>query len=98
MLRPIDIQSQFSQSPALSNKQQIVNQQITQQQEQLTDLMKKELVHNQEVIVQINQGEKVDNRNKQNRNIYDEQKKKKSKSKDGQEQAKATANQIDIRL
>lgn len=104
MLRPIDIQSQFAQSPTFASQQQAVNGQMAQSQEQLAQLIQKELADNQEVILEINHDEKIENKNKENKNTYKQQNKKKqkdkdkNKDKDKQGQISGSGNRIDIRL
>ena len=80
MIRPIDTQILYPQSPELSNKQQVDNQKPALQQDAFAQIMKDEVTQKKERVQQTEKDSKVKN--------DPNEKKKKQQSKKGKQSTK----------
>lgn len=103
MLRPIDTQILYPQSPQLSNRQQVDNQKATIQQDTFADIMKEETNQKKETIIKTEENQQVKNnkkdsekkRSKQSKNHPNKKKNLQENKKDEKIQTQST---IDIRI
>lgn len=84
MLRPIDTQTIYQQTPEVSNRQQGLKQGEELQQAQFAQIMHKETKEKQNVVIETRKDEKTDNNldKKQGRRSLNEQKKYKKRKND----------------
>ena len=101
MLRPIDTQTIYQQTPEVSNKQQAFKQGEEMQQTQFASIFNKETQEKQKVVIETKENAKTDNKlDKRNgRGTFAEQKKYKKKKKDIEKKdAKISSTHIDLRI
>ena len=100
MLRPIDTQTIYQQTPEVSNRQQGFKQSEEMQQTQFANLLHKETEEKQKVVIETKENAKTDNQldKRRGRNTAEGQKKYKKKKKDTKEEANTTSNHIDLRI
>lgn len=103
MLRPIDTQTIYQQSPEVSNRQQASKHGGEMQQTQLADILNKQTIDRQEMVNEINEDEKLDNDlNKEQRrqalNSPSKYKKKKKNDIHSKENKGNHTTHIDIRI
>lgn len=100
MLRPIDTQTIYQQTPEVSNRQQGARQSEEMQQTQFANILHKETEEKQKVVIETKENAKADNQldKRKGRNAAGEQKKYKSKKKDTVKEEKSTSNHIDLRI
>lgn len=94
MIRPIDTQILYPQSPALSNRQQHINEQGVLQQAQFAELLKKENQNKKETVEEIDKKQKLSYKKDEKRDKHN-----KKQNKKGEEQNKKIKQRhIDIRI
>ncbi len=100
MLRPIDTQTIYQQTPEVSNRQQGIKQSEEMQQTQFANIFHKETEEKQKVVIETKENAKADNQldKRKGRNASGEQKKYKNKKKDIEKEKKLTSNHIDLRI
>ena len=101
MLRPIDTQTIYQQTPEVSSRQQAVKQGEEMQQIQLVPILQKETEVKQETVNEVREGEKLDNDlyKKQGRREANAQKKyKKKKNSIKEDKAPQNVTHIDIKI
>lgn len=84
MLRPIDTQTIYQQTPGVSHRQQAIQQGEEMQQTQFAQILQKEVDIQQETVSEVKKDQKTDHdlKKKQGRRDTDSQKKYKNKKKD----------------
>lgn len=100
MLRPIDTQTIYQQTPEVSNRQQGFKQSEEMQQAQFANILHKETEEKQKVVIETKENAKADNQldKRRGRNAEGEQKKYKKKKKDTEKEKSSTSNHIDLRI
>ena len=101
MLRPIDTQTIYQQTPEVSSRQQAVKQGEERQQIQLAPILQKEIEVKQETVNEVREGEKLDHDlyKKQGRREVNTQKKyKKKKNSIKKDKASQNVTHIDIKI
>lgn len=106
MLRPIDTQILYPQSPELSGRQQMANQQANLQQNQFADIMQKQTQEKKERVNKAPEKQKIDNelnKNKQSNNKEYQNKKRDGSKQEAEKesskpQAQGNAVKIDIKV
>lgn len=101
MLRPIDTQTIYQQTPEVSNRQQAFKQGEEMQQAQFANILHKETEQKQKVVIETKENAKTDNHldKRRGRNASDEKKKYKKKKNDTKKVEKKDYNQhIDLRI
>lgn len=101
MLRPIDTQTIYQQTPEVSNRQQAMKQGEEMQQTQFGQILQKETDLKQETVNEVRKDEKTDNdlNKKQGRREFNSQKKyKKQKSGSKKSSDKQQTTHIDIKI
>lgn len=100
MLRPIDTQTIYQQTPEVSNRQQGFKQSEEMQQTQFANILHKETEEKQKVVIETKENAKADNQldKRRRRNATEEPKKYKKKKKDIEKETNATSNHIDLRI
>lgn len=100
MLRPIDTQTIYQQTPEVSNRQQGFKQSEEMQQTQFANILHKETEEKQKVVIETKENAKADNQldKRRRRNATEEPKKYKKKKKDIEKETSATSNHIDLRI
>lgn len=103
MLRPIDTQILYPQTPQLSNKQQVDNQKATVQQDTFAQIMKEETNKKKDTIVKTEENQKITNNKKDSEKKKSKKSKKQAHKKKNVEENKKdenhqTQNTIDIRI
>lgn len=103
MIRPIDTQILYPQTPELGNRQHTDNQKANVHQEQFAQLMHKEAEHKKEVVDSAKEGQKMDNNvnkdHKQSNGGYKEQRKKQANPKNNKASKDPyCTSQFDIRI
>ena len=100
MLRPIDTQTIYQQTPEVSNRQQGFKQSEEMQQTQFANILHKETEEKQKVVIETKENAKADNQldKRRRRNAADEPRKYKKKKKDTEKEKSATSNHIDLRI
>ena len=90
MLRPIDTQTIYQQTPEVSSRQQAIRQGEDMQQTQFAQILQKEADVKQETVNEVREDEKTDNdlRKRQGRREADSQKKYKKKRNDTKSESK----------
>lgn len=101
MLRPIDTQTIYQQTPEVSNKQQAFKQGEEMQQTQFANILQKETNEKQKIVIEAKENAKTDNElnKRQGRNAFKEQKKyKKKKDDSAKKEQQIESNHIDLRI
>lgn len=100
MLRPIDTQTIYQQTPEVSNRQQAIRQGEEMQQTQFAQILQKETDVKQETVNEVKEDEKTDNdlNKKQGRRQNDPQKKYKKKNDSKKDKEIQSATHIDIKI
>ncbi|MBE6021758.1 MAG: hypothetical protein E7231_00835 [Cellulosilyticum sp.] len=101
MLRPIDTQTIYQQTPEVSNRQQAFKQGEEMQQTQFANLLHKEVEDKKKVVIETKEDAKTDNdlNKRQGRNAFGEKKKYKKKKNDTEEEKKKEKSQhFDMRI
>ena len=101
MLRPIDTQTIYQQTPEVSNRQQAFKQGEEMQQTQFANIFHKETEEKQKVVIETKENAKTDNQldKRQGRKAFDEQKKYKKKKNDTKkEEGNMSSTHIDLRI
>ncbi|WP_054738663.1 hypothetical protein [Cellulosilyticum ruminicola] len=68
MLRPIDTQTVYQQTQEIAAREQMYKQAQILQQDQFSELLKKEVSHKQDKVNEMQKGEQVDNDLNKNKN------------------------------
>lgn len=99
MLRPIDTQTIYQQTPEVSNRQQAIRQGEEMQQTQFAQILQKEADVKQETVNEVKEDEKTDNnlKKRQGRRESDSQKKYKKKKNDSNSESKKDREVQDIK-
>lgn len=99
MLRPIDTQTIYQQTPEVSNRQQALKQGEEMQQTQFAQMFHKETKEKQSVVIETKENAKADNdlNKKRGRRSFDDSKKYKKKKQDKRKEASSTSH-IDLRI
>lgn len=101
MLRLIDTQTVYQQTPEVSNRQQAMKQGEEMQQVQFGQILQKETDLKQETVNEVREDEKTDNdlNKKQGRREFNSPKKYKKQKNDNKESSdKKNATHIDIKI
>lgn len=104
MLRPIDTQTVYQQTQEVASREQMHRQAEMMQQDQFSELLKKEVNNKQDKVNEMQKGEKVDNdlnKNKKKQHEEASQKRKNSKSVGSQKKQNLKyekSTSIDIRI
>ena len=103
MIRPIDIQILYPNTPEFSNRQQVENQRPNIQQEHFAGMMQKEQAKKRETVIHMEEGQKVrsatdQNEKKQQHKSKDKQKSKAKEKKKQYLQDGYSESQFDIRI
>jgi len=101
MLRPVDTQTIYQQTPEISNRQQAVRQGEEMQQTQFAQIFQKETDLKQETVNEVKKDEKTDNDlNKKQRRRQDDSEKKYKKKKNDTKKDKEIqgTTHIDIKI
>ena len=103
MLRPIDTQTIYQQTPEMAGRQHVQNHTVEMQQDQFATLLQKETVEKQQFVQKTEKEEKVDHDlNKNKKKESQERGKKRKKAQDSQNDKKhkedKSAGHFDIRI
>ncbi|MGL4345392.1 MAG: hypothetical protein ACRCTE_09350 [Cellulosilyticaceae bacterium] len=102
MIRPIDTQILYPQSPELSNRQQVAKQQSEIQQQQFADIMNKENESQRDTVIKTSKDENVKNNTEPKKNQSEQKQKNKKRSRDQKEKHLEATNfsgsTIDIKI
>lgn len=104
MLRPIDTQTVYQQTQEIAAREQMHKQAQMLQQDQFSELLKKEVNNKQDKVNEMQKGEKVDNDLNKNKNKKHGNDKQKENAKSNKPQKKQTIikdeqrTSIDIRI
>lgn len=102
MLRPIDTQTIYQQTPEFSNRQHIQNHEAELQQNQFANILHKETEEKQQFVQKTEKNDQIDNDLNKNKKRGNQDAQKRKKKNDGKEekdsQVKASANHFDIRI
>ncbi|MBP3889186.1 MAG: hypothetical protein J6F30_16300 [Cellulosilyticum sp.] len=101
MLRPIDTQTIYQQTPEVSNRQQAFRQGEEMQQTQFASILNKETEEKQKIVIETKENAKTDNQldKRHGRGTFGEQKKYKKKKNDiKKEDKKSNSMHIDLRI
>lgn len=101
MLRPIDTQTIYQQTPEVSNRQQAFKQGEEMQQTQFASILNKETEEKQKVVIETKENAKTDNQldKRRGRGSAAEQKKYKKKKNDiEKKQLEVSDGHIDLRI
>lgn len=101
MLRPIDTQTIYQQTPEVSNRQQAFKQAEEMQQNQFANILHKETEEKQKVVIETKENAKTDNdlNKRKGRNEYQGKKKYKKKKDDIKAKDKTVYTEhIDLRI
>lgn len=103
MLRPIDTQTVYQQTQEIASREQMYKQAEIMQQDQFSELLKKEVNNKQDRVNEMQKGEKVDNDLNKKKKQHEEASEKKKNSKSVSPQKKQNlkyekGTSIDIRI
>lgn len=103
MIRPIDTQILHPQTPEIAGRQQRTNHLPVEQQSQFGDIMKKEVEHKKDTVVEPQNPEHLKaNKDGSKQSAHQNKKKSKKENKDGQQKkvtsSKNSRTKIDIRI
>ncbi len=101
MLRPIDTQTIYQQTPEVSTRQQAFKQGEEMQQTQFANIFNKETQEKQKMVIETNENKKMDNQldKRHGRGAFAEQKKYKKKKNDIKDkETKKDSMHIDLRI
>lgn len=101
MLRPIDTQTIYQQTPEVSNRQQAFKQGEEMQQAQFATLLNKETEEKQKVVIETKENTKTDNqldKRRGRKEVIEKKKYKKKKNDTEDKNLEASSMHIDLRI